>query len=553
MLIAFYSLEPLLVPPTIISIYPCNPNTPTLDIYHSHISVGSWSIINMGVGDYVHAKEAPQLRPPTRDGPNQSRQFLAEQAKVDIPATKLVAPMPQAMNGQFLPEHQWGSRPQSPFAEHQQGDMFDTDVEGVDDSTVAGTTVMDVEERPQFQLPPSLPPSRNAQRNDINNRPLNHFRQGHRLYGSNWYENLGDKAMKSAGFDSDDADDDGSQFTSSLAEDYGKASETNDWYYSHKHRPNEEPLSRRLEGFWNASKRTNHKTSNPTIPEPNPPALAADAKKVGQIPPVGGGRKVTLMRSHTATPRTRFSPPKPSLLEQLDVSPTRRTSAARAKHTEKTNTSAAAPTQYDMDDADLFASDNERRNSGHSVTAFDITNLDLLDDDETIQDPFSKHTPTKKPSSHPAIPKKREFEADYPPEILYQKSFSDLQSEPFDYTPAPTTTKVPATEREEPLPDTDDKVSFLLRLSEQDRASYLSNLSIDEWEDYGDQLVDQFSQMLSKMKDLRRARRKTMAVFEGEIKRRHELVEGQTLEMSRKLEDMRTGGAEVLRGSGRRC
>ena len=53
------------------------------------------------------------------------------------------------------------------------------------------------------------------------------------------------------------------------------------------------------------------------------------------------------------------------------------------------------------------------------------------------------------------------------------------------------------------------------------------------------------------MKDLRRARRKTAAIFEAEIKRRHELVESQASELSSKLEDMRSGGAEVLRGRAR--
>jgi hypothetical protein len=50
------------------------------------------------------------------------------------------------------------------------------------------------------------------------------------------------------------------------------------------------------------------------------------------------------------------------------------------------------------------------------------------------------------------------------------------------------------------------------------------------------------------MKKLRRARRRTAAVFEAEVKRRHEIVEAQDSELSTKLNEMRTGGAEVLRG-----
>jgi hypothetical protein len=54
--------------------------------------------------------------------------------------------------------------------------------------------------------------------------------------------------------------------------------------------------------------------------------------------------------------------------------------------------------------------------------------------------------------------------------------------------------------------------------------------------------------MLTEMKKLRRARRRTAAIFEAEVKRRHELVEAQDTELSSKLDEMRTGGAEVLRG-----
>lgn len=515
----------------------------------------------MGVGDYIHSKEAPQIRPATRDAPNpSSRQRLAEQAKVDIPLTTFAAPVSHGVNGRAPSEQQNGpavtSQPRAPYEDPAQGDMFDTDVDGVDDSTIAATTVLDPEEGQQFQIPPS----RQAQHTDADNRPLNHLRPGHRLYGSNWYENLGDKAMKTAGFDSDDADDDASQLNSSLADDEENGSESTDWYYSHKHRPGEEPLSKRLEGFWNASKRNYTKPSNPVHTEPDPTPLvppAHDTKKpAGQAPPIGGGRKVTLPRGHATASRTRtrFSPPKPSLLEQPDMSSTRhRAPDHRAQPTGKKHTSAAAAVlpPIGMDDVNPFTSDNERRDRNHSPTAFSITDLDVLDNDEedTIQAPSSKRSSTKTTVSiDPTVPTKRELEADYPPEILFQKSFSDLQAEPFDFTPPAAT---PVVEPQEPQPDdAEDKVSLLLKLPDQDRANYLSNLSVEEWEECGDQLVDKFTLMLSRVKDLRRARRKTVAAFEAEIKRRHELVQGQTSELSGKLEDMRTGGFEVLRGRG---
>lgn len=87
-----------------------------------------------------------------------------------------------------------------------------------------------------------------------------------------------------------------------------------------------------------------------------------------------------------------------------------------------------------------------------------------------------------------------------------------------------------------------------MKLSEEDRQTYFSNLSIDEWEECGDQLLDEFSKLLSEMKELRRARRRTAAMFEAEIKRRHDAVREESSDLDKKLNEMKTGGAEVLRG-----
>ena len=505
----------------------------------------------MGVGDYIHSKEAGQHRAATNEAPKPSRQLLAEQTKVEVPATNLVAPVPLGFNnGVGFP-----GLLHAPEDNGQQGDMFDTDVEGVDESTVAGTSVGDAEEfRAQPQLPqPHLSqlPSQtsNTQNHDTDTRPLYQFRHGRRPYQSNWYENLGDKAMKSAGFESDDADDDASQLTSVAGDD--ERDEPNDWYYPQKNRTApDEPLSRRLENFWNASKKAPPKSTSQPHPETRAPVLApsgSDSRKVDPTLTASGARKITLPRSMTATPRTRFSPPKPSLLEQLDNSPTRRGAGSRPRRSSvidlrQRNTGAG-------DDTNLFASDNERRDSvdGQSMTAFDITNIVALDEDDTLQDPFFKHSRSGADQAAPPPPKKRNLEPDYPPDILYQKSFADLQAEPFDHTPPTTTPSQPT-----PSPNldtaTDDKFSLLANLSEHDRRNYLSNLSMDEWEACGDQLIDQFSNMLTKVKDLRHARRKTAAVFESELRRRHEVVEEQSRELSGKMDNMRSGGAEVLRG-----
>jgi hypothetical protein len=213
---------------------------------------------------------------------------------------------------------------------------------------------------------------------------------------------------------------------------------------------------------------------------------------------------------------------------------------------------------------------NGKRESDHSHNVFDMTSLTDLDADETMQDPFyindstthaSPHEPTHEPTRASTRPrrntvihsKKRELEADYPPDLLYQKSFSELQAEPFEKapTPPPPVQSPPLPPEPTYVPDTQspqNAVSHLLGLTEQERQSYLSHMSMDEWEDCGDQMIDRFTHLLSEMRNLRRARRRTAAVFEAEVKRRHDQVETQNLELTNKLTEMRSGGAEVLRG-----
>lgn len=198
-----------------------------------------------------------------------------------------------------------------------------------------------------------------------------------------------------------------------------------------------------------------------------------------------------------------------------------------------------------------------------------IDDLDVEDDDhDPINDPFARRNSVQRivsddPDFRPTKStitigttstknKKRNLESDYPPEVLRQKSFKDLQAEPFDHTPTAPAKSTPTTTTPAPNPGpnatSDEKIDFLLNSEDKDRRDFFSTLTMNEWEDYGDLLIDQFSDALSKMKDLRHARRKTAALFEAEIARRNEVVEEQSADLTRKLEEMRSGGAEVLRG-----
>ncbi|KAJ6108574.1 hypothetical protein N7523_009897 [Penicillium sp. IBT 18751x] len=526
----------------------------------------------MGVGDYVHSKEIGQPRTPADLGPSQSH-LWAEQARVEMPVGHLRDSngYDRASSPRFKPPVSHPLESRAPGTKVQR-DMFDTDVEGVDDSTIAETSVFGFDDGQVQSRLHANSDENTSPRPSYLPRPTRHSRSS---YGGG----LGDKAVKKAGFNSSDYEETESQLTSSIGDDGDdektevgeKVEEPSSWQASLKYRSTGEPLSKRLENFWSASRKPipepmDPATADPQAAGPMNPSPESQPRKLGHMLPSTAARKIKIPHSMSVTPRTRFSPPKPSLLDRLDISPTRHGSEPPPQVRQPLNIPSFQPSEHGDDDASDAAGIDEtirvsqfssRQASEHSSSAFDVTNLTDLsrdDHDEMNQNPFFARSSTKRGRRNTVIhTTKRELQADYPPEVLYQKSFADLQAEPFEKTPSPPpTVKSPSLPPAPPfVPDLhspNDAVSELLRSTEENRQTYLSRMSVDEWEDCGDQLIDRFSHLLIEMKKLRRARRQTAAVFEAEVRRRHEEVEGQDAELSTKLNEMRTGGAEVLRG-----
>ncbi|KAL2012680.1 hypothetical protein VTN00DRAFT_205 [Thermoascus crustaceus] len=548
----------------------------------------------MPVGDYVHSKNAGQHhRPITGERPNSrlSRQHAAEQAKVSVPATKLTGfapPSTTAPDGKIKLEHrapppltgvQQQQQPQQ-AAQNNEGapyhrDPFDTDVEGVDDSTIAGTSIIGAEDS-QVQEP-AYPNAYHYAAAEARWIKRSNENPG---YGIGKSEGLGDKALKAAGFDSDETDAEDAQTVSSLHDDddddggaNGEETQVLRWQPSQEHhRLAEEPMSTRLENhFWETSKKQYQKSQNLPLNGMTP------AKRVLPLPDAWRTGQTAYKNGLLGTtPRGRFSRPQ-SLLDRLQVSPTRGASGPRPQPGRPGSPENLKQQKGENENmAGLNGADVKikRRYSIRSATGvFDTTDVENIDDTESFDNHFlSSSRETSKLSSEPppedkkkdkdkekvetAPPqpsKKRQFEPDYPQEVLTKKSFSDLQSEPFDFIPSFTPPEpTPAASPRPPSPKeaqtAAERVSLLMTLSDQERRDYLSTLSIDEWEECGDHLIEQFSTMLIKMKEARHARRRTAALFEAEIKRRHEQVQEQDGDLRKKLADMREGGLGVLRG-----
>ena len=169
-----------------------------------------------------------------------------------------------------------------------------------------------------------------------------------------------------------------------------------------------------------------------------------------------------------------------------------------------------------------------------------------------------KNEDIEEPNDHQSIasvesPKclKRSRDIDYSPDELSSMPFSQLQDEPFHHDPKATEPPLPPEIAEAPLPK---KLDYLLALKDDNntkdhhRALFFSSLSIEQYEDCGDLIVQKFANIVSKFKDARQQRRKVAREFEAEVAKREERVRWKMCAVEKDMGRLRRGGEEVVRG-----
>lgn len=195
--------------------------------------------------------------------------------------------------------------------------------------------------------------------------------------------------------------------------------------------------------------------------------------------------------------------------------------------------------------------------------------IELEEEDQPIDDPMQETTP--KPSKQPqrirkqpqgalmesamasAKPpgmnwnsynpsKKRSRAAlDYDDNVLAQKSFGDLLNEPFDLDPAQAGNNEGGDGN--PL---SNKLERFAHESEDGQREFFSRMKIDDWEESGDWFVDRFADLMKRVKEARRAKRKVVSEFEKEEARREEAVRMRSDALDRKMQKMRQDGLRVV-------
>lgn len=213
-----------------------------------------------------------------------------------------------------------------------------------------------------------------------------------------------------------------------------------------------------------------------------------------------------------------------------------------------------------------ISEDIDDESSSSSVHAQSLTTTDITERKRSVLSTSSE-----------SIDKRyQKLASDYPDEVLQHMDYSELEKEPFDHSPgssspfkhqratatatttpkktrAPSPPPLPPPALPPPPPDTStspsEKLAYIMNAltTPTARHKYISGMPITDWELLGDELIDQMGEMLKMIKDSRQARRRTTALFEAEIRRRHDQTINEAGELDRKFVEMKEGGLGVLR------
>ncbi|KAI9167092.1 hypothetical protein HJFPF1_03213 [Paramyrothecium foliicola] len=139
--------------------------------------------------------------------------------------------------------------------------------------------------------------------------------------------------------------------------------------------------------------------------------------------------------------------------------------------------------------------------------------------------------------------KRRRGSPDYDDKVLSSMAYSQLQNEAFDHNPAAVTAQSSSEAK------ADDYASMLARYfpkSETEQRNMFANMSIHDWEASGDWFIDQFADLMHKLRDARQEKRRVVRTFEDEIAHREESVRMRSDIIDRKLIKMKQDGQRVV-------
>jgi len=136
--------------------------------------------------------------------------------------------------------------------------------------------------------------------------------------------------------------------------------------------------------------------------------------------------------------------------------------------------------------------------------------------------------------------------SDYGDQVLFGMEYNDLVKQSFDENPRADVGAVSELFPMNSAQDIPARMKLAQKFDEEAQKSFFSSLTIDQWDEAGDWFLQQFGDVLGRLRDARRERRKIAGQFEDEVHSRHDTVESKKRGIDEALSNMRSSGESVL-------
>ncbi|KAK5010993.1 hypothetical protein LTR28_006466 [Elasticomyces elasticus] len=223
---------------------------------------------------------------------------------------------------------------------------------------------------------------------------------------------------------------------------------------------------------------------------------------------------------------------------------TQHTLPHRATHTLPLKPVAVNQTGLQYQAADKTTSKKRQRNS---QTRYQDTGGNIAAENQT---PDAEHgrrssSSSRTPTNHGVDESESRLRLDHEPSELYKMDYADLRHAPFDVDP----NAGPPLIGDHEFADLPEKLHHVAMMVPDFQTRFFALLNVDEWENAGDWFLDQFSDIVQRMKMARKEKRQLAKGFEDEIERRHSEISRKLKAADEALEAMRTSGQTVLQGT----
>ncbi|KAL8731416.1 MAG: hypothetical protein Q9166_003391 [cf. Caloplaca sp. 2 TL-2023] len=490
-------------------------------------------------------------------GRSSSRQAIAAQSRVSTGAFSLQRP---ASSQHTLGQRHRASE-QTPFASnpvnHSRGslhgpshaspkssDMFGTDIENLDDTTIFST----------FADPTDHPGNlKDDSANGLHSETRPNDSGSTQINGEYWdqFSNGPTASPRSSRYveaddehDGDDETDGQSQYRAMLTD--------------------ENPISdqRHTKGAFSANRK---RQANEALPDPEherklgnfPNALndkkaLRDLRLSGSLPQghrkIHSSKAVSVSSNENESEMDDSMPPYSPGVDQFSVG-IRDSTAEPGKHKEGNPMPRSPDAHQDTvnakrkhtSDLDLQRSTNSSLPLRHTIS--NVSNAGAMQEELGDLDGVNQQ-----PQPHK---RNADIGLDYDLKALGKMTFQQLADESFDTAPRPTKRGESSLKEGTTL---DEKLLHLHSLDgprddiQSQRQAFFSSLPIHQYEECGDLMAERFSQIISQFKQARQQKRALAKEFEEEVAARQKLVERRKIAVAEDLDRLKRAGQDVVRG-----